>query len=343
MKVGYIAPASILAVNGGLRTQALQTIFHVQKEGIKTVKLTPWDDLDSAKVDLVHIFGASVENSGIIEQLASQKIPMVISPVFYANRSAEFINRTIRFEKLFSHFGQGIRSDFTIKARLCDLADHILPNTLAEAHLIEKGFTIASDKITVVPNGVETRFTQAEPELFINETGVSDFILFAGQASAPRKNVLSLLKIAHKLDHPLVIIGSFGDDSYGNACKKLAQNLDHVTVLNPLEHDSEMLSSAYAASKVFILPSQFETPGIAAMEAALTGSNIVITERGGTQDYFESFADYVDPDSLDSILQGIQKALGKEKQKDLKEHIINHFGWDKVAKKTIDVYKKVIS
>jgi len=43
-----------------------------------------------------------------------------------------------------------------------------------------------------------------------------------------------------------------------------------------------MLASAYAACDVFVLPSMFETPGIAALEAGLAGAKIVITKYGGT-------------------------------------------------------------
>ncbi len=35
-----------------------------------------------------------------------------------------------------------------------------------------------------------------------------------------------------------------------------------------LDHDDPLLASAYAAARVFALPSWFETPGLAALEAA---------------------------------------------------------------------------
>ena len=164
-----------------------------------------------------------------------------------------------------------------------------------------------------------------------------------GQAGAKRKNVIKLLEAASKVDAQIVIIGSFYKDEYSRRCLDLAQKAGNVTLIETLDHNSELLASAYAASKVFVLPSQFETPGIAAMEAALAGSQIVITQKGGTKDYFEGFAEFINPDSTDSILNGIQKALKKKSSENLKDHILSNFTWTKVAEQTSDQYKKVLA
>ena len=79
------------------------------------------------------------------------------------------------------------------------------------------------------------------------------------------------------------------------------------------------------------------------MEAALAGSQIVITQKGGTKDYFEGFAEFINPDSTDSILNGIQKALKKKSSENLKDHILSNFTWTKVAEQTSDQYKKVLA
>ena len=44
-----------------------------------------------------------------------------------------------------------------------------------------------------------------------------------------------------------------------------------VRWLGASDHDDPLLASAYAAARVFALPSWFETPGLAALEAALAG------------------------------------------------------------------------
>ncbi len=343
MKVGYVAPMSISAVNGGVRTQALFTLKHCQMLGVEPILISPWEDLKEQKPDLIHVFGSSIENSGIIPQIKDLGIPLLLSPIFFSNRSAKVIKRALKVEKMSAVLGSGIRSDFSIKAELCMQADLILPNTQAEAGLIEAGFSVSGNKIQVVPNGVESRFAKAEPNLFTDTYALEDFVLFVGQASAPRKNVQKLLNIASKIQKPVVIIGSFGEDEYSRSCLKIADESSNVTLISTLEHENELLASAYAACKVFVLPSYYETPGIAAMEAALAGAEIVITQHGGTKDYFADFAEYINPDSEESLLKGINNALQKNSLDSLKEHILSNFTWEEVAELTIGQYKKMIA
>jgi glycosyltransferase involved in cell wall biosynthesis len=97
-----------------------------------------------------------------------------------------------------------------------------------------------------------------------------------------------------------------------------------------------------SACDLFVLPSLYETPGIAALEAALAGAKIVITPFGGTHDYFGSDAVYVDPTSEADIAKGIRAALIREKNPALSEHIKKEFMWARVGEKTKQVYEHVL-
>ena len=339
MKIGFVAPLGIALVNGGVRTQALQTASALTKLGVEVEFISPWQK--SVDVDLVHIFIAGPDTLGIISRFSELGTKTVLSSVFYSNRSAFTISSSLKVEKLLSKVGSGIHSDFGIKAEACSIADLVLPNTEAEAELIEKGLGIHPSKIQVIPNGVELRFADASPDLFLKEYGIKDFVLFAGQAGAPRKNVIKLLEAASEVNAPIVIIGSLYGDDYGAKCKLLAQKAGNVTFIEPLDHNSDLLASAYAACHTFVLPSQFETPGIAAMEAALAGANIAITEKGGTKDYFKEWAEYLNPKSSQSIAKAINNALSKEKTESLRNIILENYSWDEVGKKTLNAYKKL--
>jgi glycosyltransferase involved in cell wall biosynthesis len=117
----------------------------------------------------------------------------------------------------------------------------------------------------------------------------------------------------------------------------------NILIIPGLENDSEMLASAYAACEVFALPSLFETPGIAALEAGLAGAKIVITPHGGTRDYFGLLAQYVDPSSVESIRMGIVSALSVNRTDTLQHHIKKEFLWSTAAEKTLAVYQRVLS
>ena len=122
---------------------------------------------------------------------------------------------------------------------------------------------------------------------------------------------------------------------------KEAAKHKHIRLIDGLGNDSAMLASAYAACEVFALPSLFETPGIAALEAGLAGAKIVITPHGGTRDYLGAMATYVEPDDEGSIRQGIEVALRTAKDTKLKEHIAGKFLWKHVAAQTGAIYKEV--
>jgi len=91
---------------------------------------------------------------------------------------------------------------------------------------------------------------------------------------------------------------------------------------------------------VFALPSLFETPGIAALEAGLAGARIVITPHGGTREYFGDKAIYVDPYSVHAIRRGLQDAFAHAPSEDLSHHIAARYLWKHVASRTRDIYNR---
>ncbi|MFB0510011.1 MAG: glycosyltransferase, partial [bacterium] len=145
------------------------------------------------------------------------------------------------------------------------------------------------------------------------------------------KNILIIPGLAH---------GKSATEAQSTQRKDLENNLrvlgDSVANLN-----SEMLASAYAACDVFVLPSFYETPGLAALEAGLAGAKIVITKYGGTDEYFGDYAEYIDPKKVQSIYQGLVRALAKKKDRILAEHIRTNFLWEKSAKKLIEIYTTI--
>jgi glycosyltransferase involved in cell wall biosynthesis len=226
---------------------------------------------------------------------------------------------------------------------MCSWATTLLPNSEAEANLVVDGLGAARSKTHMVPNGVDKRFLNADPTPFIKKYGVKDFILNVGHVGQERKNVLALIQALGQIDHPAVIIGRVFEGRYGEACVNEAKKYKHILLLDRLDNDSELLASAYAACKVFALPSLFETPGIAALEAGLAGAKVVITPYGGPKEYFGELAEYVEPRSVDSIRSGIMKALNAQKDDRLQEHIRREFLWQRVAEMTADAYRLTLA
>ncbi|TFH43141.1 MAG: glycosyltransferase [ANME-2 cluster archaeon] len=203
--------------------------------------------------------------------------------------------------------------------------------------MLSNFFDIDMNKCLIIPNGVNPEFKYGDVRDSNEKYNLTDFILFVGRIEH-RKNVLQLIKafVKSKLDTHLVIIGKISDPDYYSICKK--ESNKKVIFLPPIPHESELLRSAYKSAKVVALPSKYETPGLVALEGGLAGANVVVTSVGGTKEYFNEYAWYINPKSEDSIRNALIDAYNSPRNELLSKHIEKKYSWDVVAKKTIEVY-----
>jgi len=340
---------------GGSETQILKTLEYINNAPNTQyrVKLfNMWED-NLEKYDIIHIFNPRhfpIEAYHLCRYAKNIGINIVVSPVFYSHsmKKGKFLQSWVEDTFIKS---RKFCSEIKIISNLDPLkkmnsvlkfSDILLPNTQEELNLLTKHFSISNKKSYIVPNGVDIEFKQGNSVFFKENYGVDDFILFVGRIE-PRKNVLRLIKsfVKSGLDTKLVLIGSKVDFNYYELCKKYST--DKVIFLSPLPHDSSLLKSAYKAAKVVVLPSDYETPGLVALEGALAGANIVITKIGGTTEYFGEYARYVDPSSESDICQALIEMYNTPKSNELSMYIENNFTWNKVAEKTIHAYDTVTS
>jgi glycosyltransferase involved in cell wall biosynthesis len=210
---------------------------------------------------------------------------------------------------------------------------------MAEARQLVRLFGVAGRRIHVVPNGVSPRFAAATPDHFHARFAADDFVLYAGRIE-PRKNVLGLVRAVRSIGRRLVVIGAAppGHEGYARACRKAGEN--SVRWLGAREHDDPLLASAYAAARVFALPSWFETPGLAALEAALAGTAVVITPFGSTREYFGDRVAYARPDRPHTIGRAIEQTWDGPDPR-LAAEVAARFPWSEVARRTAEVYDQV--
>jgi glycosyltransferase involved in cell wall biosynthesis len=226
------------------------------------------------------------------------------------------------------------------RRELLHLADCVMPNSQAEAHQLRVLFGVDPLRLSVVPNGVCPSFLQASPTLYRDQLGDEDFVLFVGRIE-PRKNVLGLIRAVMSLALPLVVIGDTPPESksYGERCQIEGGNL--VRWISAREHNDPLLASAYAAARVFALPSWFETPGLAALEAALAGTGVVVTPLGSTREYFGNRVLYARPNRVHEIARAIERCWSIGPDPRLADFIASNYLWHHVARKTAEVYDRV--
>ena len=232
----------------------------------------------------------------------------------------------------------------SVQKRLFEAVDHLLPNSHLEIREISLRHGICNKPHTVVPNGVDPGiFLEANPDPFIHEYGVKDFVILAGRLEGRKNQLLALYALRNE---PLrtVVIGSQADSDYTRLCKKWAA--PNALFIEHLPQNK--LASAFAAARVCLLPSWMESTGLVALEAALADCSLVVTNRGATWEYFGDLVYYCDPSDPESIREATMAAYSnferdRSKREALRKVILSSYNWRRAAEKTLEGYKTAVA
>ena len=131
-----------------------------------------------------------------------------------------------------------------------------------------------------------------------------------------------------------------GYEWYEARCRRAAD--DQVRFVGRLDHDDPLLGSAYAACSCLALASRYETPGLVALEAAMSGTPLVLPEGGSAREYFGDDALYVRPGDTAGIRRAVLAALARRRDPELAERVRQAFSWKAAAEATSQAYQKVL-
>jgi len=195
-----------------------------------------------------------------------------------------------------------------------------------------------------VVNGVDARFAETTPDWFLDQFGLRDFVLSVGRIE-PRKNQLAVIEAVARLRRSishirLILVGriSWRHPEYALRFRRAVASNDWIFHIPYLPY--ERMGSVYAASRVHVLASWFETTGLVNLEAGLSGANVVASE-GRAREYLLDFAEYCDPGDTDSIAQAITRAWNRPVDSNFRRHILRHFTWEVAAQQTLAAYRLV--
>ncbi|MCK4322908.1 MAG: glycosyltransferase family 4 protein [Armatimonadetes bacterium] len=321
---------------GGAERQMEATAAALRDLGVQ-VSITDAAHPDCCDCDLLHVFNAPDPELTLCRLRAGkdQSVPVALSTIYWNGYElhmqwAERGWRTAREQD-----GDWRQRRQRLKPLFVG-ADMWLPNSYAEYGMLVADFEV-SRPYRMIPNAVETDFAQL-PE---TEAPESD-VLMVGRWEL-RKNQLGLLEALADTDYQILIIG--GQNSYdrehNEAARRLAEERGNVQIL-PATGDRGFLASLMRNTKVLAQPSFYETPGLAALEAAACGTAVVVSERGCTREYFGDEAYYCDPTDPHSIRQAIEAALASGPSELLKERIRQEFTWAIAAQQTELAYRQLL-
>ncbi len=342
-RVFQVAHAGAMQAPGGGETQLLATANALARLGY-AVTFEPPQVQHWQAGDWVHFFGSRPEFLPLARAARERGARVAISTIAWfslaavVREPATFWVRGARVARF--ALRTAVPQIPSWRKRLYQLADVLLPNSQAEAEQLQRLFLLPAERIAVVPNAADARFAHGRPEPFQETHGLRDFVLYAGRVE-PRKNQLGFLRAMRGAELPIVILGDVvpGHEDYLRQCQTEAGT--NVRFVPRLAHDEILLGSCYAAARCLALTSWFETPGLVALEAGLTGAPLVLTNRGCAQEYFGGWARYVSPDDAAGIREQVLAAHAEPRSSGRAAYISRHFSWRAAALATAHAYARL--
>lgn len=367
MKVLFQSRKTLFSAPGGDTTQILKTKEYLEKLGVIvdiSLELTP----DLSKYDLVHVFNL-MRPQELYLQVANAKkqgkavaLSTIYGPYTEYEKKArggvlQMLNKVLSITQieylkviaravLNQEFNKGtiyylLNGHKRLQRKIVQMVDVFLPNSESEMERVAQDFSIEKYNYVSVPNAVDlNKFDYDSVEVSPLFEKYRNCVLCVSRIEG-RKNQLNIIRACKQLPYKFVFIGKAGANfqKYERMCQEEATN--NMFFLGQIPHED--LPQFYKLSKVHILASWMETPGLSSLEAIAMRSNIVVTKKGDTEDYFQDYAFYCEPDDLNSIKDAVIKAYETPFTEGMLNRLIKFYKWEDTADATLQGYKKAIA
>jgi len=204
-------------------------------------------------------------------------------------------------------------------------------------------FGIESDRIAIIPNIVEDIYINRSKNKDINiNLDIDKYIICTGNI-CKRKNQLLLAQAAIEENIPLLIIGHSmpGEDAYANKLSQMIAKSKNVQWIKGLPAQSQQLLAAYDRSIGFALLSTDETQPISALEAAMLGKPLLLSEKSWAKQELYQNACLVNPFSLKHIKYGLKQIVNHTTKFGTPQHILEKCTRNNVGKSYAEAIKKL--
>lgn len=333
MKVLYYVGYPLEWAKGGHAIFVRETVREVQKLGIETEWLHH-EATEPMHADILHYFARPP--SDMHWQLAKQRgMKIVVDELHQIGvlrpRWTWYIRGAIAnvFPRV---IGRGLYSTMGLEAYRH--ADAALAVTPAEADYIRIVMGTPSDRIHIVPSGVDDIF-------FDGQSGAEPFdgILYVGYI-CQRKNSLEVARLARKAQIPVKFVGGalVADDAY---VRSFAREVDNRFVFWEKEvTDRRRLAAMYRGAKGTVLASRNEGLPLCLLESLAAGTPIMAPDIPNLRAHFKDSVRYTPApehpafaESLRSFYDACSKGLKQD---------VHPVSWSGAARLTANVYRTIM-
>ena len=340
-KIGIAAPAHVYQYYSGGEFLVDKTVECLKALGTDVKLFDTWTDKIEA-FDLIHFFGIGYFNYEFLNTVKFKGRKLAVTPIFPSMGGLKNILRSIYHRACF--MAPMLKTPPELMRRNARLADILLAHANVEKAEIISLLGAAPAKVKVVHFGADKSFLGASPDLFVGEYKVKDFILCLARFDSTQKNQLNLIRALRDVPITTVFVGKpdKGMDDYYSICRKEASK--DMIFIDHLDRASGMLGSCYAACRTFVVPSKFEYPALAGIEAVLAGcKRLAVTQIGSTREYYGTIAGYFNPYSIKDIKDVVLKVHNSEKVDAAAiEKFKNTYLWEKYAANVLEAYKSIL-
>jgi D-inositol-3-phosphate glycosyltransferase len=254
------------------------------------------------------------------------------------------------------------------EVRLLSEADRIVAATQAEMAQLQWLYRADTNRITVVPPGVDTtRFypiPKDEAVAFIGTPAKQCMLLYVGRIE-PLKGIdtliesMAIMKQRGILDiFPMCLAVIGGDPDVSD--EQITAEMERLQAMRESygiddmimflgRQDQDTLQYYYSAAEVVVVPSHYESFGLVALESMACGTPVVASETGGlaflVKDGETGFhVPAADPEALaDRLIELMQDNELREKLGKQASEYAKGFTWSIVADQILELYAAVLS
>ncbi|MCD6097040.1 glycosyltransferase family 4 protein [bacterium] len=242
-------------------------------------------------------------------------------------------------------------------SQLLKEARYIISPSLSTAKDLESILGIKSNRIKIIPHGVDERFFQSSPLEKIAKIKKKyklgeNYFLFLGTLEE-RKNILRIISAFERFSkqlpvykYNLCLAGSPGQ-GFSKIKKKIQSSPFKDRIILPGYIPADDIGLLFEGASAFVFPSLYEGFGLPLLEAMAKKVPVIAGNVSSLPEVAKGHSLLVDPYDISEITEALKKVvLNKDELKGLIDQSYEYaqgFSWLKTAKKTLELYKSIKS
>jgi len=253
------------------------------------------------------------------------------------------------------HYSSGVRGNLKFQTQKFSLkgVKAIITDSKNSKKDIIRYLGYSQKKIYVVPLASAKEFKPINNQQILGSIKKryqlpEKFVLYVGDVNY-NKNIPGLIKALAGLKEKmsLVLVGKAFMDENLKETQEILRLIDSLKLGKKVRRlgwiPDKDLVAVYNLASVYCQLSFYEGFGLPVLEAMVCGCPVVASKTSSLPEICGQAAVMVDPNNLNEIIKGLNKALEKKEElraKGFKQ--VKKFSWQKTAQETYEVYQKVV-